>query len=332
MPQNNSNGYVAPSSQQRTAYRTVVNQMLHRQCSSTLPASLASEMQRRMFTDSQNGKNYCLLMETKDANNDGYVDKGWGTFIVSNDAVREISHQAPHPIYDGDTANQAIGLFKSTDARSFLMCGAHRHANGTTGGCQSSYGPADCAHNKANMFTMANQALDTFYGSLPWTAIQWHGMSAASCGGVSAYLSQGFIAAPATATKLSLLKQMITDAQTTWNVRDPGDGGCDLHAADNVQGRMLNGVSYSKACSTAARAPIGDKFIHIEQKPGMYQEASNWAQTVRDAWCVADCQVDLVPSGDTYARDGSYASSNVGTAAEMRVRAANVAAIRASSV
>src|SRR5262249_52160043 len=108
MPQSISNGYVAPSSQQRTDYRTVVNQMLHGQCDATLPASLASTLQRRTFTDSQNGKSYCLLMETKDANDDGYVDKGWGTFIVSNSAVREISHQAPHPIYDGDTANQAI--------------------------------------------------------------------------------------------------------------------------------------------------------------------------------------------------------------------------------
>jgi len=71
-------GYVAPSSQQRTAYRTVVHQMLHGQCGSTLPPSLASKLQRRTFTDSQNGKSYCVLMETQDANDDGYVDKGWG--------------------------------------------------------------------------------------------------------------------------------------------------------------------------------------------------------------------------------------------------------------
>ena len=320
MPQNNSDGYVAPSTQQRTDYRTVVNQMLQGQCGSTLPTSLASNLQRRTFTDAQNGKSYCLLMETKDADGDGYVDKGWGTFIVDNSAVREISHQSPHPIYDGDTANQAIGLFKSTDARSFLMCGSHRHANGQTGGCQSSYGPADCAHNKANMFTMANQELDAYYGSAPWTAIQWHGMSADTCGGVSAYMSQGFIAAPATSTKLSLLKQMIADDQSNWDVRDPGDGGCTLNATDNVQGRILNGMSYANACSNTASAPVADKFIHVEQKPGTYQVAGNWSQAVRDAWCVSDCQVDLQTAGDTYVRDGSYAGTNFGTATEMQVR------------
>ena len=324
MPQKHSDGYVAPSRQQRTDYRTVVKQMLHGQCDFTLPASLVSTLQQRTFMDSQNDQPYCLLMETRDANDDGYVDKGWGTFIVYNGAVREISHQAPHPIHDGDTANQAIELFKHTDARSFLMCGAHRHANGTTGGCQSSYGLADCAHNKANMFTMANQELDDFYGASSWTAIQWHGMSADTCGGVSAYMSHGFSAVPATSTKLSMLKQLITDGQPDWDVRDPGDDGCHLDATDNVQGRLLNGVPYSNACSTAASVPVGDKFIHIEQKPGPYQEASHWSQAVRDAWCVADCQIDLSPNGDTYARDGSNADSTFGTAAEMQVRTASV--------
>jgi len=183
---------------------------------------------------------------------------------------------------------------------------------------------ADCAHNKANMFTMTNQYLDDFYGASSWTAIQWHGMSADVCGGVSAYMSQGFLTAPAPSTKLSRLKQMIISNQPDWDVRAAGDGSCTLHATDNVQGRLLNGVSYSNACSTSASAPVGDKFIHIEQKPGPYQEANHWAQAVRDTWCVADCQVDLAPSGDTYARNGRYASSTFGTAAEMQVRTASV--------
>jgi hypothetical protein len=290
MPQEGSYGYVAPYSQQRTDYRTVVSQMLHGQCDAKLPGSLASNLQRRTFTDSQNGKSYCLLMETA-SNDNKYVDMGWGTFIVNNGAEREISHQAPHPIYDGDTANQAIGLFKSTNARSFLMCGAHRHANGEKDSCQDTtktkYGPADCAHNKANMFTMANLELNTFYGSSSWTAIQWHGMDESTCDPIDVYMSQGFNAAPATSSKLSLLKQRITAAhdqdQDPWNVSDPGDGDCKLNATDNVQGRILNGVPYSTACSTPASAPVGDKFIHIEQVP-LSQAATDWSQAVRDTW------------------------------------------------
>jgi hypothetical protein len=326
MPQRDSDGYVAPTTQQRTDFRTVAHQMMLGQCGFPLPSSLASNMQIRSFTDSQNGKSYCLLMEVQDGDDDGdddgYVDKGWGTFIVDSNALREVSHQAPHPIYDGDTANQAIGIFKHTDSRSFLMCGAHRHANGSTGGCQASYGPADCAHNKANMFTAVNQELDSFYGTKAGSAIQWHGMSADTCGPVSAYMTQGFASAPAAGTKIQLLKVLIRADQRGWDVRDPSDGGCTLNATDNVQGRILNGVAYATACSTVAAAPAGDKFIHIEQQPGTYQVADNWAPAVRDTWSVT---AHVSPSGDTYARDGSSATINYATSPEMQVRTSDVA-------
>src|SRR5262249_30839411 len=52
MPQARSQGYVAPYRQQLADYRTVVNQMLNGQCGAGLPDSLASNLQRRTFTDS----------------------------------------------------------------------------------------------------------------------------------------------------------------------------------------------------------------------------------------------------------------------------------------
>jgi hypothetical protein len=216
---------------------------------------------------------------------------GWGTFIVDNSAERAISHQAPHPLYEYNTDQQAIGLFKSTDAHSFLMCGAHRYANGIDGSCQQGttteeYGEADCAHNNANMFTMANLELDAFYGASPWTAIQWHGMDTDKCGTISVYMSQGFNDAPVTPSKLNDLKQLITAYQqpNNWIVKDPGDGGgCNKNGTDNVQGRILNGVPYDIACSKEARGPVRDKFIHIEQKD-YCRDAAAWSQAVLDTW------------------------------------------------
>ena len=302
---NGPDGYWPPSPQQLADYRTVVNQMLHRQCDATLPRSLAANLQRRMFTDSQNGKSYCLLMETELATT-GKVAKGWGTFIVADRADREISHQAPHPIADSKTDKQAIGLFKSTNARSFLMCGAHREANGTTGSCQDDAqkqkynGAADCAHNRDNMFTMANLELDAFYRASPWTAIQWHGMGTDKCLGVDVYMSQGINDAPANFSTLSMLKQLITVDQP-WAVHDPGDLSptgthvCDRPGTDNVQGRLLNGMPDSTVCDLDmdATASVGDKFIHIEQKddcpstnPSITscRDAAAWSQAVLDTW------------------------------------------------
>lgn len=322
MPKSGSNGYVAPTTEQRADWRSVVNQMLKGACGFTLPASLSANMQIRPFTDAGSGKAYCVLMEVLDADNNGRVDKGWGTFIVDSNATRQISHQAPHPIYDGDTARQAIGLFKTTNARSFLMCGAHRYANSGESACQSDYGPADCAHDDTSMFTATNQELDSYYGAGSWTAIQWHGMAADSCGTVSAFMSQGFTTAPASSTKLHLLKQLIADDHDSWDVRDPGDGGCGLFATNNVQGRILNGVNDSDACSTAATAPVGDKFIHIEQKPGEVQLAASWTNAVVNAWPVEEAT--LAAAADGYVRDGSYANMNYGGATSIQIRTSSM--------
>src|SRR5262249_9189526 len=150
----------------------------------TLGPNIAPNMLLRTFTDSGNGRTYCVLMETLDSNNNNFVDKGWGTFITYNGAIRETSHQAAHPKFDintigaeGDsyTEREAIRIFMDTSSRSYLMCGARRSANSGTNTCQSAYDFADCAHNTNNMFHSANEALKDFYGAQDWLAIQWHG-------------------------------------------------------------------------------------------------------------------------------------------------------------
>jgi hypothetical protein len=82
MPQSGSNGFVEPNATEQNDWRAVVNQMLQGQCDFALPNSLSAAMRINTFTDSANGRNYCVLMEVQDANNNGYVDRGWGTFIV----------------------------------------------------------------------------------------------------------------------------------------------------------------------------------------------------------------------------------------------------------
>jgi hypothetical protein len=162
MPPSGSNGFVAPTAAEQADWRAVVTQMLQGGCGVALPASLSGIMQRSPFADASNGRTYCVLMEVRDANTDGVVDRGWGTVIVYDAATRELSHQAPHPIADSTTEVQAITLFKETDARSYVMAGAHRNANAATSTCQSAYTEADAAHNVATMFHAATEALLTY--------------------------------------------------------------------------------------------------------------------------------------------------------------------------
>jgi phosphoribosylanthranilate isomerase len=283
MPVSGSNGFVAPTAAQQTDWRTAVRQMLQGQCGFALPSGLAGIAEVRTFTDSGNGKSYCLLMEVLDANNNGVVDRGWGTFIVDANAARELSHQAPHPISDSTTETQAIGVFKGTSSRSYLMAGAHRNANGSSGSsCQSGYGPADAAHNVAVMVQATNAELMAFYGTRAWTAIQWHGMAADTCSTVEAYLTHGRNVAPASTDKIAVLKNNMLKYHPTWKIETPGTGACSLNATDNTQGRLINGVDPSVVCTTAASTYNG-RFVHIEQDPN-FRSAADWIPAVIDTW------------------------------------------------
>jgi hypothetical protein len=285
MPGSGSNGFVAPTTSEQNDWRLVVNQMLSGSCNFALPASLASIMQLRSFTDAASGKSFCLFMEVLDANGNGKVDRGWGTFLVNPAAAREISHQAPHPISDSTTENQAIGMFGGTDSRSYLMAGAHRSANSGASACQSGYGPADVAHNVANMFHATNAELMAFYGATAWQAIQWHGMAADTCSAAQVYLSHGRAVSPAPGDKNLELKNTMLGYHPTWDLEVPGTGACTLNATDNTQGRLLNGVPAASVCGTAATSYTG-RFLHIEQDPG-FRLPADWIPAVNDTWPAA---------------------------------------------
>jgi hypothetical protein len=283
MPGNGSGGFVPPTPGDQSGWRTAVRQMLKGSCSFPLPASLAGIAELRAFTDVTNGRSYCILMEILDANSNGIVDRGWGTFVVDPGAMRELSQQAPHPIADSTTEVQAIGVFKGTSSRSYLMAGAHRAANGASGSdCQSSYGPADAAHNVANMFHATNLELVAHYGPVAWTAIQWHGMAADTCPTVEVYLSHGRTIAPLSTDKIAELKTRLLSHHPGWKVATPGTGACSLNATDNTQGRLINGVDPELVCRTAAATYTG-RFVHIEQDPG-FRSAADWIAAVSETW------------------------------------------------
>jgi hypothetical protein len=282
MPQSGSNGFVAPNATEQADWRAVVNLMLQGACNFALPANVAGIMQIRLFNDSDNGRSYCVLMEVRDANSNGFVDRGWGTFIVYGAATRELSHQAPHPISDSTTEIQAITIFKETDSRSYLMAGAHRNANSATSTCQSSYKAADVAHNIANMFHVTNQELMVFYGGTLWNAIQWHGMAADTCANTDVYPTHGLNVSPVGGDKIVELRNNLLLQHSAWDVDLPGAGACGLNATDNTQGRLINGVPAQSVCGTAASIYNG-KFIHIEQDPN-FRNPSDWIIPVKDTW------------------------------------------------
>jgi hypothetical protein len=276
MPRVDSNRYVAPTPSQRADWRLVVNQMLQGSCDFAVPVSLNGIMQVRTFTDTGNGRNYCLLMEVRDQIN------GFGTFIVYSKATRQLSHQAVHPIADSTTEIQAVTVFRDTDSRSFLMAGAHRDANSAASACLPEHRESDASHNTNTMVQATNEELLAYYGAASWFAIQWHGMADTRCPQTDVHLSHGLKVKPAPTDKIAILRHKVLLHNRTWVVSLPVPSSCDLNATQNVQGRLLNGVAAERICCTAA-SNITQKFIHIEQHP-KFRSPGDWIAPVTDTF------------------------------------------------
>ena len=283
-----TNLYVPPTAAEQVNFSTVVTQMMNGACNFALPASLEANYQISTFTDSLSTKSYCLLMEVLDADFDGVVDKGWGTFIVNNEATRRnLNQSAPHPIFDSTTENQAINIFQDTDSRSYLMCGAHRHTNGLTGGtCESNYGEADCAHQVDGMFHAAVVALDQYYASTPWTHIQWHGKGSTTCPLLDVYGSQGFDAEQPPDSNVVSLRDLMAINQPGYKFGLTGTiPACNLNATDNVQGRHLNGAT--DICLANTGGTPTNKFVHLEQSGAIRSGGAEiWNLSVGQNWSI----------------------------------------------
>lgn len=289
MPRRDTGGYVVPLKQVQEAWKQVTAQMLAGKCDDiVLPDNLKIAYTVGTFTDKQNNAKYCVLMETRDENNDNRVDRAWGTFIVNNQPTRELSIQAPHPIYDIATETQAVAVFKGVNARSLLLAGSHREANPARTTCQPSTGEgeADAAHNDSSLFFIATQALLEYYNAngKDWTAIQFHGMGASSCPGVDAFLSYGVASAPKPGDKILELRANIAQRNPQWVITVYGDTpACNLTGSTNVQGRLLNNVPAGQVCTLEASTYTG-KFIHIEQKTNLRAAIVDWIAAINATW------------------------------------------------
>jgi hypothetical protein len=275
-------GFVRPSSQQWHDLATVMGQMLAGQAGPTLPDSLQGIMEARPFTDSGNGRSYAVLIEIADVDNDGLIDRGFGTFIVDPVAVRELAIGIPHPIYDLDTRVQGIEVFRAVGARAFLMAGTHRNASTAASTCQPSYQESDAGHNADLMFLAGTRALVDHYGARRWHQIQFHGLGASACPDTDVFISHGESrVAPAATDIVRTLRDALLRDHPAWRVTLDG-GTCEYDGGSNVAGRLIGGVPLDQVCTVAPATRV-ETFIHIEQNPG-FRGAADWIPAIEATW------------------------------------------------
>ncbi len=288
MPRGDSGGYVVPTAAVRRDWRRIVRHMLAGQCDTQLhlPHTLRNNYSLTTFTDRETRQTYCVLLETTDQVPPfPQVERGWGTFIVNPNATRELSIQVPHPFHEPRTADQGIGIFKGTNARSFIMAGAHRKANPAFSSCQPAFHEADASYNDESPFHAMVEGVVDFYsrGRQPFVALQFHGMTFYACQGVHVYMTYGYTP-PLPHALLTRLQTALVQHNPRWIVRLPGgQAACRLHGSSNIQGRLLNGVHAADVCHTPADT-MSERFVHIVQAPGRYRHAQPWLAAINQTF------------------------------------------------
>jgi hypothetical protein len=139
----NSGLYVAPTVNQRNDFRDLAADLWDASTLADLQAmvnpaaALGYDVVR--FTDA--GETYFGLREQL-VNNAQTV--GWGSYFVLQGTSRHAIVAVPHLLFDTNTPEVGAKAFVQSDARGFMMSGAHRNANG--------FGTADVADPIGSIF------------------------------------------------------------------------------------------------------------------------------------------------------------------------------------
>jgi pimeloyl-ACP methyl ester carboxylesterase len=229
------------------------------------------------FRDDTTKREYVVIEENVP------LQAGWGLFVFDTASKNNLAIEVPHAVFDSNTEFQGINAFRQTQARAFIMAGAHRRANKQDTPCtepgsanaDTNYPVSDVAHAVATPFHAVHEALVT---TLPATvAVQLHGMTERDiCPNV--FLSTG------TSTVTTNSKKLTSCLQKSGVETGLYDGktSCPLTALSNVQGRFSNGERKDPCHSSAKSSPEPGHFIHIEQEPKIRRDKNAW-QPVIDA-------------------------------------------------
>ncbi len=282
LPPRGTDSYIEPDPLLFEDWRQMIGQMLTSDCSSIqLPPGFVGFYEIRSFTDNQNGRTYCVLMETGDVDQDDMVDHGWGTYIVDPAYEHDLIIHVPHPREDLDTEQQGLRVFREIRARVFMMAGTSPDASTTASLCQPEFPLSDMCHNLETMFqnTLMQILQEYQVSGADFLAIQFHGMSDAMCPGVDVFMTHGTEAPPFPKDPVNRLKLAMEVQHPDWVIRVPGEEPpCHYYGSTNIQGRVCNGVPYELACTTFA-STWSRHFIHIESKPLM-RESEDWFEAI----------------------------------------------------
>jgi len=159
--------------------------------------------------------------------------------------------------------------------------------------------------------------------TLSFVAMQFHGHQTTTCRGEDVYMTYGFPPPEGNPTSMDTLDRLQTklcEQNPSWKVSVPGGPptmppseapwaecpvttpACNLHGSNNVQGRLFNSplpfgypaciLYFSALRGSLTPCPGGrcynERFIHIEQKPDSFRNATNWNDPIKNTFPEAE--------------------------------------------
>jgi hypothetical protein len=269
----NSDAMVVPSEAERDAFAVAVTKALAGQCS-LLPAPY--KVARWQGPPGPQGAKGETLRVVAEMGNDGRPtpQRFWGTYALREPAsagpdggTRLLAIEAPHPLYDVHTSEEAAHLFGATRARYFLEAGGDRcisrvqsACSGTSDVCgpKGPYRVSDAAHAVIHPFFAVHRLLSETEPLLHF--VQLHGNSEPSCPDVLLSDASGdWDEQGATAALARALAQRSVAVGRCG--KDYPKGPCDLCGGGNVEARVT--AQSTDACRRGGRTY--GRFLHLEQ-------------------------------------------------------------------
>lgn len=220
---------------------------------------------------------------------DGASANHWGTYVFSPGSTRPcVNFQAPHPLHDAKTGEQAAWLFRETDAFSLMVAGAHRCLSAVVSGCSGTDSPcagqqriSDVAHVVGSAFEKTTEVVAA--GGSNRRFLQMHGFAQGD-NPFHFVLSNGTDLTPANDRAAQLDAALEAVVGKNWQSRvahldNPGM----LTAYNNIQGRYLNSYADGNICSSnIVSNTVTGRFLHIEQYEAAREDPTNYP-LLRDA-------------------------------------------------
>ncbi|MGH2523295.1 MAG: hypothetical protein ACRDH2_12390, partial [Anaerolineales bacterium] len=167
--------FTTPTAAQLTSWGTGISQILSARYGSAYNTLKSNNLGYRVTKYVTPTKTYYLAAK------DGASGNYWGTYVFSPNAAKTcVNFQAPHPLNDQLTGEQATYMFKEVDAFTLMVAGTHRCLSTTTSGCTGTDSPcagqariSDMAHTTGSVWQKTTETVAA--GNSNRRFIQMHG-------------------------------------------------------------------------------------------------------------------------------------------------------------